>query len=595
MRFADNPLVFLVKTTWRHSDRRSRVVLYVVLFGIANTLSLLQPLLIGHVLNIIQADGVSWGNLPRIFGWLSGIVGLIIAFWMFHGPARVLENINAFRVRASCKKELLEGVMDLPAEWHANHHSGDTIDKIEKGTGALFAFSSDSFEIIEAVVRLIGSLAALFYFNLPGAFVAIFIVVLAVTTSLRFDRVLIRQYRELNRAENGISEKIFDVLSNITTVIVLRAEKLVGGAIREKIMAPYALFRRNSQVNEVKWFLVNAISTTMVVIVLGSYIWLELRAGAPILVGSLYALYGYLDKIGGTFFRFTGTYAKIIRQRTAVANAEEVAKDFRERPALETAPSGLWNTMRIENLHFSYHAEEGAVRHLDIAALELRRGERVALIGESGGGKTTFLKVMRDLYHPRSLRLSVDGEEVPGGFRTISDRVALVPQDPELFTSTILENITLGVPHDMAYVRRFADMAVFTRIAERLPHGWQSSIVEKGVNLSGGERQRLALARALMASEDKDILLLDEPTSSVDPANELTIYRNIFGAFKGKTIIASVHRLHLLSFFDTVYFFRAGRIIGKGMFTELLRTSPEFREMWQKYRAAHREEAEASL
>ncbi|HYF10130.1 MAG TPA: ABC transporter ATP-binding protein, partial [Candidatus Paceibacterota bacterium] len=221
--------------------------------------------------------------------------------------------------------------------------------------------------------------------------------------------------------------------------------------------------------------------------------------------------------------------------------------------------------------------------HLDNVSMKIRRGERIALIGDSGGGKTTFLKLLRDLYHPRTLSLSVDGRPVPGGFAAISESIALVPQDPEIFATTIRENITLGVDYKEQHLRVFTDMARFTDVVARLPHGLESSIVEKGVNLSGGEKQRLALARGLLACEGKDIVLLDEPTSSVDFDNELAIYKNMFAAFERKTILSSIHRLHLLSLFDMVYFFRDGRIIASGSFDELKNSSFEFQDLWNRY------------
>ena len=126
-------------------------------------------------------------------------------------------------------------------------------------------------------------------------------------------------------------------------------------------------------------------------------------------------------------------------------------------------------------------------------------------------------------------------------------------------------------------------MARFTDVVSRLPKKFDSSIVEKGVNLSGGEKQRLALARGLLASEDKSIVLLDEPTSSVDSRNELAIYKNIFQTFEDKVIVSSIHRLHLLSLLDTIYFFDKGKIIASGSLEYLLQTSMEFQELWKKY------------
>jgi len=125
-------------------------------------------------------------------------------------------------------------------------------------------------------------------------------------------------------------------------------------------------------------------------------------------------------------------------------------------------------------------------------------------------------------------------------------------------------------------------MARFTQVVERLPHKFESNIVEKGVNLSGGEKQRLALSRGLLAAADKPILLLDEPTSSVDPKNELDIYKNIFTIFKKKTILSSVHRLHLLPQFDKIYYFKKGKIVARGSFAQLLKNK-EFSTIWKKY------------
>jgi ABC-type multidrug transport system fused ATPase/permease subunit len=215
--------------------------------------------------------------------------------------------------------------------------------------------------------------------------------------------------------------------------------------------------------------------------------------------------------------------------------------------------------------------------------MTMKKGERIAVIGESGGGKSTFLKVIRDLYHPKTIDLSVDGSPLTGGFSDIENSISLVPQDPEIFSTTIRENITVGVEYPETHIAVFTDMAQFSDVIKRLPKGLESSIVERGVNLSGGEKQRLALARGLLASEHKDIVLLDEPTSSVDFANELKIYENILQAFPEKTIISSVHRLHLLSMFDAVYLFKGGKIIARGSFEDLKKTSKDFQLLWNRY------------
>ncbi|OGJ08229.1 hypothetical protein A3I95_02965 [Candidatus Nomurabacteria bacterium RIFCSPLOWO2_02_FULL_44_12] len=205
------------------------------------------------------------------------------------------------------------------------------------------------------------------------------------------------------------------------------------------------------------------------------------------------------------------------------------------------------------------------------------------MIGESGGGKTTFLKIFRGLYLPKSIILCINDKECGDDLNIISDSISLIPQDPEIFSTTIRENITLGVDYEDREIRKFTDMASFTEVISRLPKGLESSIVEKGVNLSGGEKQRLALARGLLASKDKDIILLDEPTSSVDFHNELKIYENIFSSLPDKTIISSIHRLHLLSLFDDIFFFKDGKIVARGNLEQLKEKSKDFKKLWAKY------------
>ncbi len=585
MSWKENPLIFLSVKTWHYSKgNRKNVVLYLILFIIANSIALLETLLIAFILDVIQKQGLTMSDLPRLLGYLLLIILVNAAFWAFHGPARVIETTNAFIARANYKEYLLTGTFGLPVEWHADHHSGDTIDKIEKGAQGLYNYASDSFMVIESIVRLVGSYIALIYFNVSSLYIVAITVVFTLWLILRFDKILVTQYTKLFAAENTISAKVYDAISNIVTVIILRVEKPVLHAIAKRMRQPVELFFQNSRLNEIKWFLVTMCATVTTFFVLGSYIYTNLRVGAVIAIGTLYALYGFVQRINDLFFRFAYMYGDIVRHKTAVMNAEYLAVDFKDKLKLKEITLGKkWRQLTINSLDFSYHTKEGADLHLDSISLTIGRGEKIAFVGASGSGKTTLLKIIRGLYEPKQLQVELDGHLLPHGFADISQEIALIPQDPEIFATTIKENITIGIDHSMTEVRRFTDMARFTDVAERLPKKFDSSIVEKGVNLSGGEKQRLALARGLMASEHKAILLLDEPTSSVDFRNEMHIYENIFKQFKQKAIISSIHRLHLLPLFDRIYVFERGKVIASGSFTELLDHSQAFQKIWEKY------------
>ena len=582
----ENPLIYLFAKVWRYAeDNRRNMVLYITMFFVANLLMALEPLIVGLFLNTLQVQGVNRATLPYLFFILLLLPLIEVLFWLLHGPARIIENRNAFVVRANYKKYLLRGTMALPIEWHTDHHSGNTINKIEKGTEAIFNFSGRTFEIIQAVIILGTAFIAMFIFDPLAGGVALGISVFTFYVLVLFDKRLIPGYKRVNRMENTISAKIFDALSNVTTVIILRAEELVAKAINGFIQKPYRQYDSTNKVNEWKWFSASILGRIAVVIVVSLYLISHAATGAAILVGTIYILYGYANQIRDTFFRFAYLYNDIVRYRTSVYNAEELSNNFRETLWSEGRylPKN-WSKIGISQLSFSYHGEGGTKQHLDKVLMEIRRGERIALIGESGGGKTTFLKVMRDLYHPQNLKLTVDSREIADGFAAISGSISLIPQDPEIFATTIRQNITLGVEeYTDERIRIFTDMACFTPVVERLPKKLESSIVEKGVNLNGGEKQRLALARGLLASIDKDLVLLDEPTSSVDLNNELKIYQNIFEAFPNKAIISSIHRLYLLSLFNTVYLFKNGKIIASGSFKKIKQSSQDFRNLWAKY------------
>lgn len=580
-----NPLARLFAALWQYSSGNKRVVaLFWVGFVFNEAVNIVvQPFLWSKILNSIQEHrGVSESNLMTLFGYLGLMFCSTLFFWGIHGPARVAERTNAFKARISYRKFLLSGVMSLPLSWHAEHHSGDTIDKIEKGTNALYDFGQSSFVMMYSLTRLIVCLSILAYYSHLAILIALVMMCVSAWVTMRFDRVLIPQYRELSRAENHVSESVFDSISNIGTVIILRVERLVFDAIVSKVEKPLALFVKNAKLSELKWFVTVLCCRVMTCLTLGVYFWQQSRVYGPFEIGVYYLLINYLDKVSDLFTRFCELYGDVVIRRTRVMNAEDLSADFKTHNlANHVLPTG-WQKLDINNLSFSYHGEEGDM-HLDDVSLSIDRGEIIAFIGGSGSGKTTFLKAIRGLCPPQTLDLIVDGVRIEEGFEGISRAIALVPQNPDIFATTIIGNITLGADYDMSVVNRFTDMACFREVIGQLPNGLDSSIKEKGVNLSGGQQQRLALARGLLACEGKDIVLLDEPTSSLDSTTEMQVYLNIFNGFKGKTIISSIHRLHLLPLFDRIYMFDKGKIVGVGTLNELLSSSPEFRAQWNEY------------
>lgn len=580
-----NPLMYLFGKMWHYSEgNRGNIVLYWVIFIVAELIDVFcMPIVWAKMMDVVTQQGITPSSMKTLNVLLGLVFARTIVVWSLHGPARLIECTNAFKVRANYRRFLTKGLLTLPLEWHVDHHSGDTIDKSGKGTTALYDVSEDSFQIIYSVVQLVACYCMLVYFSHSSAYIVLVMMCVSAWITMRFDKILIKNYKELNRSENQISESIFDAVSNVSTVIILRVEKLVFDAIMHKVEKPFELYRQTNRLNEAKWFLTSVCCTIMTISVLAVYFRQHMGSSAGVLVGSVYLLINYLNRIADLFFRFCSMYGDIMKRKARVMNCEELTTDFKTESFANHVLPKEWQKLRIENLSFSYHTEGVVDLHLKEVSLSLERGERVAFVGESGSGKTTLLKVIRDLYHPQSLNLSVDGQIIPQGFEGISRAIALVPQNPEIFATTILSNITMGADYDMSFVRKFTDMACFTDVVENLPKQFKSSIKEKGVNLSGGQQQRLALSRGLLACHDKDIVLLDEPTSSLDTMTEMKVYRGIFQGFRGQTIVSSIHRLHLLPLFDRICMFEGGEIIASGTLSELLSSCSQFEALWQQY------------
>lgn len=469
--------------------------------------------------------------------------------------------------------------MSLSPSWHAQHHSGDTIDRISRSSEALSQYATYTFFTIEAIIRLISAYIIMALFNIHALYIVSIITLLAAINVTQFDKRLSKKYSKLNEYENTISAKIFDAISNITTVIILKIEKLLSKGIKDAIKKPYKTFDQAGKLTEIKWFLVDFLVNLMLFMIIASYILTNVNS--TILIGTLAALVAYVQRIAMVFFNFTFRYSEIVRQDTTIKNAQAITKEFTNVQQTKQVSMNTWKQLTTKNLSFSYHGLEGDL-HLNNISFNFKKGEKIALVGESGSGKTTFLKLLRGLYEPQSATIHLDKKELKT-FKEISDAITLIPQDPELFATTVGENITLGTDVSQDQIDKVTKDATFNKVVPRLPNGYDSLIQEKGVNLSGGEKQRLALARGLLFSNDKQIMLLDEPTSSVDAKNEREFFNTVFKEKNATTIIASVHRLNLLPLFDRIFYFQNGNIVAKGTLKELQKTSKEFKSIYKKY------------
>ncbi len=316
------------------------------------------------------------------------------------------------------------------------------------------------------------------------------------------------------------------------------------------------------------------------------YINRQSAAGTMIMVGSVAAVFQYLNLLMDAFGFYSGDYENIIhwwQDYCAAAEIFDGTDDHRNKTSLidhDLQPPRDWHTIETVRLEFSYG---GGQARLHCGPIRLEKGKRIAFIGESGAGKSTCLNILGGLLSADAT-FTVDGKTgYPIGY--LGRIATLIGQQPEIFENTLLYNITLGLPASAGELEHAARIACFDEVVSRLPNGYATDIREDGVNLSGGEKQRLALARGFFAIQDSSLLLLDEPTGSLDVTTESNVYRRLFKAFPDMCIVSTLHKLHLLPMFDTIYVFENGCIAESGSLDELLSAGGLLSKLWNNIEA----------
>jgi ATP-binding cassette, subfamily B, bacterial len=577
---------------WRyaHQERRRYVFIY-FLFILSNLTFAMNPLLYGWFIESLEKNGIK--ALEYVWIFASAYIGMQFLGWVFHGPARVLERELAFRLSKNFLEELYHQTLHLPTKWHQDNHSGSTISRIRKAYEALRDFFENGFMYVYAFAKFVMSFVAILYFSPLFGGIGILLGFITIYIIYKFDNPFMKALNESNEKQHIVSATLFDSLSNIITVITLRLEKRMQIGLMQKVQDVFPPFSRQVRINEWKWFVADMMVGLVYVVAAVGFVYQNYEVGKPFAsFGGLVALLGFVNQFTSVFHDIAWQYTQIVQYHTEVQSVENIQQAFKEhhRPDENTSLPAHWKKIEINNLNFSHqekYSETAKAHSLHHLKILIEKGKRIAFIGESGSGKSTLLALLRGLYEPESVQIGIDGK-VQNDLGVLSDTVTLFPQEPEIFENTIAYNITLGLPFSDEDIMQVCEVAHFAEVVGMLPKGLESNIQEKGVNLSGGQKQRLALARGILAAKGSEIVLLDEPTSSVDPKTEVQIYDRLFEEFRGKAVLSSLHRLHLLTKFDYVYVLQNGRIADEGTFEYLRANSPIFQELWK-----HQEEAQS--
>lgn len=579
---------------WRFAaGARAQLLGATALLASSQLIRLALPYLAGQAINALQRG--EQGTAGR---WIAALAGVCVGAWALHGPGRILERNVGVKVRETLADQLYARIAAAPLAWHDGHHSGELQHRVHQASRALSDFAQNQFIWLTNAVNFVGPLVALALLSRTSGVTALAGYVLIGLVIVRIDRALMKLARAENDADRRYVAALLDFLGNASTVIGLRLQGASRLLLRRRMAAISLPLKRTVVLNEGKWFAVDLMGLALTWGLVVVYVWQAHAPGQAVMLGAVFMIYQYAQQAAGVVTSVAANFSFFARMHTDYSSAEPIWQAPSGEEALATPPEQVpererieadaaWRQLDIHALQWRYAPrgtapEAGGAEPvrggLHDVALTLRRGERVALVGPSGGGKSTLLRVLAGLYPPDGGTLLLDAQPATDWAR-LRRLATLIPQETELFEASVRENLAFGQPRDDALLQAALHTSTFDEVLEANHGNLDTAVSERGVNLSGGQRQRLCLARGVLAARGSSLLLLDEPTSALDADTEARVLERIADAFPDACVIASIHRLSLLDRFDTVVLMEAGRVLDHGPRDAVLARQPLLQRM----------------
>jgi len=521
---------------------------------------------------LVDALNAQHAGAARRMPWLAwaAFVGVYAGFTLMRNLSFRFWNPLAADNMEELITEAFRRVQSYSADWHANNFAGSTVRRVSR---AMWGYDQASdaavLWITPALAVLVGlSVKMLLRWPIVGGF-ALLVVAFYIASNLLLTRYYVRPYNLKSIAfDSRIGGALADAISANPTVkgfgAEAREEARFAAVARDWNVAAKTTWGRFLDV----WFVSSAILVVLQAGLSGILVWLWIQHRAT--VGDVvFAITSFMLMSG--YLRNFGENVRMLQK--GLDDTEDVAGYMRMEPQVADAHAcrdflpGSGEIV-FDQVTFRYASQAKPL--YDHFSLRITPGERVALVGSTGSGKSTFVKLIQRLYDLEAGEIRIDGQPIADVTQgSLRRAIAVVPQDPALFHRSVAENIGYARPGaTLDEIALAAKRARADDFIHRLPKGYDTLVGERGVKLSGGERQRVAIARAFLA--DAPILVLDEATSSLDVETEREVQAATEALMRGRTTIVIAHRLSTIRHADRILVFQNGRIVEEGRHSELV-------------------------
>lgn len=539
-------------------------VIFLMLF--VEVTRLVGPYVLKLIIDLITSFSVE--KIPQI-------VGLVFVMFLTNETVSFLQFTNdkrIFKILAETESDLAGNahrkLIYLGLGYHEKENTGGKISKIQRGVDKIIDLLSNlSWEVAPTILQIIFTAGVLFWVDWRFGIVVVFFVPVFVLLTISVNRRVF----PLRKSRYDIYEKTAGMMMqsviNINTVKSFTQEKrecINFAKLRKQLSSTMILefgsiIRQNLKRN----FVID--SGRLMILLFGTYLVWQ----GNITVGTLVFVFTISEKALISLYRISRLYDRIMESSEAVERIYDLAKEQTDikNPRGGLMPKDIKGKIEFKNMSFAYaESKLYALKQID---LEIPSGATTALVGPSGGGKTTLARMVYRHYDPTEGSVLLDGKDLRDydlyGFRKF---FAIVPQDVEIFNASVSENIAYANPQaSQSEIKAAARVANAEEFIAQLSDGYETIVGERGIKLSGGQRQRVGIARAILANPK--VLIFDEATSNLDSQSERLIQDAMDKICKNRTVIIIAHRLSTIRKADKIVVLEKGQVVETGSHSEL--------------------------
>jgi len=568
---------------WRESKRRPWHLAGVLTcwpIGVALQ-EMILPLVIAQTINKLvqnaQHSTNTWSEFTPYLALflLVGIVGQAFVFWGLSLIIRLQTD-----VRKSLENRIFNWLLQQSLDFHNNSFSGALVNQANRFASGFVAITDILLnQAMETLVKFIVAVVVLLFLAPVIAFALVIWTIFFAWLNITLTRKRIKLSRIASKADTVLTAHLADSISNVGTIKAFAREDDEGAAYfaksHDRAIKKFRAWRRAIRNGSITALMMTGLQ--FIVLVLSIYAVMQ----EHVQIGTLLLVQVYVTQLIVSLWSLS-SITRGLEQN--FSDAEEMTEILHRQPDVQdpenpqpfNVPHG---EITMDHFDFSHSDTKDDPLFTDFT-LHIKPGEKVGLVGQSGSGKTTLTKLLLRFADIDKGAILIDGQDISHVSQSdLRSHIAYVPQEPLLFHRTIRENIAYGNPaaSDEA-ITTAATRAHAAEFIDKLPHGYDTMVGERGVKLSGGQRQRIAIARAIL--KDAPILVLDEATSALDSESERLIQDALKELIKGRTTIVIAHRLSTIQHMDRIVVLEKGAIKEQGSHDELLKRGGIYAQLW---------------